>query len=165
MEVEILEDSSELLKVLVSLPRRKLAKDKHISVSKWQIIEELKNQNLTFNKCLEGPEQMNNWGRDNMLLEAEFVFSKKEKQRKLLLLLPLEPLSEETEGQVVLSQQAKTSPYQEPQKKISFSELKIWTECAFKHKLAYIDGLKHFSGNEYTAFGTAVHYVCETLVV
>jgi len=64
----------------------------------------------------------------------------------------------------VLSQQAKTSPYQEPQKKISFSELKIWTECAFKHKLAYIDGLKHFSGNEYTAFGTAVHYVCETLV-
>jgi hypothetical protein len=82
MEVEILEDSSELLKVLVSLPRRKLAKDKHISISKWQIIEELKNQNLTFNKCLEGPEQMNNWGRDNMLLEAEFVFSKERKTKK-----------------------------------------------------------------------------------
>lgn len=62
----------------------------------------------------------------------------------------------------MLSQQAQ--PKQQLQKKVSFSELKIWNECAFKHKLTYIDQLKSFNGNEYTAFGTAVHYVCETLV-
>tara|TARA_R110000824_G_scaffold49483_8_gene138805 strand:- start:23990 stop:24778 length:789 start_codon:yes stop_codon:yes gene_type:complete len=48
---------------------------------------------------------------------------------------------------------------------ISFSELKIWDECAFKHKLVYKDKIKQFLGNEYTAFGTAIHYVCEKSVV
>ena len=48
---------------------------------------------------------------------------------------------------------------------ISFSELKIWNECAFKHKLVYIDEVKKFLGNEYTAFGTAVHEVCEKSVL
>ncbi len=47
---------------------------------------------------------------------------------------------------------------------ISFSELKIWNECPYKHKLVYIDEAKKFLGNEYTAFGTAVHHVCETVV-
>jgi len=46
---------------------------------------------------------------------------------------------------------------------ISYSELKIWNDCAFKHKLAYIDGIKLFSGNEYTAFGTAIHNACEAV--
>jgi len=46
---------------------------------------------------------------------------------------------------------------------ISFSELKIWNECAFKHKLVYIDGVKKFKGSEHTAFGTAMHYVCENM--
>ena len=49
-------------------------------------------------------------------------------------------------------------------KKISFSELKVWNDCAFKHKLTYIDGIKGFTGNQYTAFGTAIHYACEWLV-
>jgi len=44
---------------------------------------------------------------------------------------------------------------------ISFSELKIWNECPFKHKLVHIDKIKAFIGNEYTAFGTALHTVCE----
>jgi len=48
---------------------------------------------------------------------------------------------------------------------ISFSELKTWNECAFKHKLVYIDEAKKFLGNEYTAFGTAVHEVCEKSVL
>jgi len=47
---------------------------------------------------------------------------------------------------------------------ISFSELKIWNECSWKHKLVYLDKLKGFEGNEYTAFGTAIHSVCENLV-
>ena len=48
---------------------------------------------------------------------------------------------------------------------ISYSELKIWAECPFKHKLMYIDKIKGFVGNEYTAFGSAIHYLCEHAVV
>jgi hypothetical protein len=44
---------------------------------------------------------------------------------------------------------------------ISYSELKNWDFCPFYHKLVYIDGIKAFKGNEYTAFGTAIHDVCE----
>ena len=47
---------------------------------------------------------------------------------------------------------------------ISFSELKEWTVCPWKHKLNYIDRIKQFKGNEYTAFGSALHTVCEHLV-
>tara|TARA_R100000008_G_scaffold84780_1_gene73070 strand:- start:768 stop:1577 length:810 start_codon:yes stop_codon:yes gene_type:complete len=48
---------------------------------------------------------------------------------------------------------------------ISFSELKEWAVCPWKHKLSYIDKIKQFKGNEYTAFGTALHTVCETIVI
>ena len=44
---------------------------------------------------------------------------------------------------------------------ISFSELKCWNDCAYKHKLMYIDRVQVFKGNEYTAFGKALHEVCE----
>jgi len=44
---------------------------------------------------------------------------------------------------------------------ISYSELKNWNFCPFYHKLTYLDGLRAFRGNEYTAFGTAIHDVCE----
>ena len=44
---------------------------------------------------------------------------------------------------------------------ISFSELKNWAFCPFYHKLTYIDKIKGFAGNEYTAFGTAIHAICE----
>ena len=47
---------------------------------------------------------------------------------------------------------------------ISYSELKEWVTCPWKHKLTYIERIKEFSGNEYTAFGTALHTVCENLV-
>ena len=50
-------------------------------------------------------------------------------------------------------------------KHISFSELKIWNECPYKHKLVYKDKIKEFLGNEYTAFGTAIHYVCENIAL
>ena len=43
---------------------------------------------------------------------------------------------------------------------ISYSELKIFTECPHKWKLQYVDGLAGFTGNIYTAFGTAIHSVC-----
>ena len=44
---------------------------------------------------------------------------------------------------------------------ISYSELKDWKYCPYYHKLTRIDGLHGFRGNEYTAFGTAIHSVCE----
>ena len=44
---------------------------------------------------------------------------------------------------------------------ISYSEFKIWSDCAYKHKLKYVDRINEFQGNEYTAFGTSVHSVCE----
>ena len=44
---------------------------------------------------------------------------------------------------------------------ISFSELKDWKFCPFYHKLSRIEKLASFEGNEYTAFGTAIHTVCE----
>jgi len=47
---------------------------------------------------------------------------------------------------------------------ISFSELKLWNECPYKHKLVYLDKIDSFKGNEHTAFGSAVHSVCEKLV-
>jgi|TARA_R100000008_G_scaffold86882_1_gene82399 hypothetical protein len=47
---------------------------------------------------------------------------------------------------------------------ISFSELKLWNECGWKHKLVYLDEIGGFKGNEHTAFGTAVHSACEQLV-
>jgi RecB family exonuclease len=47
---------------------------------------------------------------------------------------------------------------------ISFSELKNWEKCPFYHKLTYIDKIKVFQGNEHTAFGTAMHTVCENIL-
>ena len=49
-------------------------------------------------------------------------------------------------------------------KRISFSELKNWKECPYRHKLIYVDNIPHFEGNEYTAFGTAIHTVCEKTI-
>jgi len=47
---------------------------------------------------------------------------------------------------------------------ISFSALKIFQDCPHKYKLNYIDDIKVFTGNEYTAFGTALHEACEMKV-
>jgi hypothetical protein len=44
---------------------------------------------------------------------------------------------------------------------ISYSELKDWAFCAFYHKLTRIDRIDGFKGNPYTAFGSAIHSVCE----
>ena len=44
---------------------------------------------------------------------------------------------------------------------ISYSALKDWAFCAFYHKLTRIDKIDGFKGNAYTAFGTAMHSICE----
>ena len=66
---------------------------------------------------------------------------------------------------ILNNQQEDVAQEQQRVKKISYSELKIWAECGHKHKLIYLDKIKKFQGNEYTAFGTALHYVCENVVV
>ena len=48
---------------------------------------------------------------------------------------------------------------------ISFSELRNLKQCAFYHKLTYIDKIAGFVGNEYTAFGRAIHDSCEKLLL
>jgi len=48
---------------------------------------------------------------------------------------------------------------------ISFSELKNWTECPWRHKLLYVDRLRIFQGNEHTCFGTAVHETVEQMLL
>jgi ATP-dependent exoDNAse (exonuclease V) beta subunit len=50
-------------------------------------------------------------------------------------------------------------------KKISYSELKNWNTCPYYHKLVNIDKIKLFKGNEYTAFGNAVHDTCEDMLL
>ena len=47
---------------------------------------------------------------------------------------------------------------------ISFSEIKNWKECAYRHKLLYIDKLDVFQDSPYLHFGTAVHEGCESLI-
>jgi hypothetical protein len=47
---------------------------------------------------------------------------------------------------------------------ISYSELTKWAACPYYHKVCYVDKVKLFEGNEYTAFGTAIHDVCEALL-
>ena len=48
---------------------------------------------------------------------------------------------------------------------ISFSELRNWVQCPFYHKLTYVDRIKEFKGNEFTAFGKAIHSTCEKLLL
>tara|TARA_B100000029_G_scaffold311698_1_gene304201 strand:- start:56565 stop:57344 length:780 start_codon:yes stop_codon:yes gene_type:complete len=44
---------------------------------------------------------------------------------------------------------------------ISYSELKDWAFCPHYHQKSWVEKVSPFEGNEYTAFGSAVHDVCE----
>jgi hypothetical protein len=46
---------------------------------------------------------------------------------------------------------------------ISFSEFYTHSECAFKHKLSYIDKLETYKDNIHALFGTQLHNACEEL--
>ena len=45
---------------------------------------------------------------------------------------------------------------------VSFSEIKLWAECSYRHKLTYIDKLDAYEDNPYADFGTIVHNHIET---
>lgn len=44
---------------------------------------------------------------------------------------------------------------------ISYSEVKNWKECPFRHKLLYIDKVDTFEDSPYLDYGTIVHAACE----
>ena len=47
---------------------------------------------------------------------------------------------------------------------ISFSEVKCWKECSWRHKLLYVDKIDVFEPSPFLDFGTAVHEGCENLL-
>ena len=47
---------------------------------------------------------------------------------------------------------------------ISFSEVKQWKECSYRHKLMYVDKIDVFEPSPFLDFGTAVHEGCESLL-
>jgi len=47
---------------------------------------------------------------------------------------------------------------------ISFSEVKTWKECSWRHKLVYVDKIDVFEPSPFLDFGTAIHEGCESLV-
>ena len=47
---------------------------------------------------------------------------------------------------------------------VSFSEVKCWKECSWRHKLIHIDKIDLNEPSPYLDFGTAVHEGCESLL-
>jgi len=48
---------------------------------------------------------------------------------------------------------------------ISYSELRNWSECTWRHKLIYLDRIESFQGSEHTCYGTAVHDTVEHMLL
>ena len=44
---------------------------------------------------------------------------------------------------------------------ISYSEVKNWRECPWKHKLMYVDKIETYENNPYAEFGTVIHDTIE----
>ena len=59
---------------------------------------------------------------------------------------------------------SETKVFPTGKKHVSFSEIKMWKECAYKHKLTHIDKIDVFEPSPFLDFGTAVHEGCESLV-
>ena len=47
---------------------------------------------------------------------------------------------------------------------ISYSEVKCWKECSYRHKLMHIDKIDLGETSPYLFFGTAVHAGCESII-
>ena len=47
---------------------------------------------------------------------------------------------------------------------VSYSEVKCWSECSYRHKLTHIDKIDLGETSPYLFFGTAVHSGCESIV-
>ena len=47
---------------------------------------------------------------------------------------------------------------------VSFSEVKCWKECSWRHKRTYIDKIEIFEPSPFLGFGTVVHEGCENIL-
>ncbi len=47
---------------------------------------------------------------------------------------------------------------------VSYSEVKNWKECSYRHKLLYVDKIDIFEPSPYLDFGTNVHEGCESFL-
>lgn len=47
---------------------------------------------------------------------------------------------------------------------ISFSELRDWQECSYRHKIKFVDGINPRDSSPFLDFGTAVHESCEDFI-
>ena len=48
---------------------------------------------------------------------------------------------------------------------VSFSEVRIWKECSWKHKLMYIDKVLDFEAGIYTEYGSILHETIELFLL
>ena len=48
---------------------------------------------------------------------------------------------------------------------VSYSEIRNWKECAYRHKLSYIDNIDVFEPSQYLSYGSAVHNGIENFLV
>ena len=46
-------------------------------------------------------------------------------------------------------------------KNISYSQYNLWSQCPFRWKLLYVDGLREFTDSIHTMFGTSMHEVLQ----
>ena len=44
---------------------------------------------------------------------------------------------------------------------VSYSEVRQWKECPWRHKLLYIDKLRTFEESPHLHYGTIIHDACE----
>ena len=47
---------------------------------------------------------------------------------------------------------------------VSYSEVKAWSECSFRHKLMYVDKIETYEDNPYADFGTIIHEEIESFL-
>jgi len=67
-------------------------------------------------------------------------------------------MTSETENKISLPVLPTGKPH------ISFSEVKCWKECSWRHKLIHIEKVDVFEPSPFLPFGTAVHAGCESLL-
>ena len=44
---------------------------------------------------------------------------------------------------------------------VSYSEVKQWKECGWRHKLLYVDKIQTFEESPHLHYGTIIHDACE----
>lgn len=44
---------------------------------------------------------------------------------------------------------------------VSYSEIKVWKECGWRHKLVYVDKIQTFEESPHLHYGTIIHDACE----